>query len=590
MVSLQYQYNEYGWLFKVKAKLENGDSSTLREYLYNSDGKIREIRDYPEFAVNPSGHYMSKRYEFDDLMRVTHMEYRSSLQPDRIRESYDYAYDKNSNIISESIKNDWSTGAEGRANEVRTHTYDARGRLVFTEIQDRLKNDSKIITYTYDSVGNRLSEWDGATQTSYTYNSLNQMTGSEKNVTGNVTSQTAFVYDPNGNLIKETDSVKNRETTYTYDVENRLDQVTVKSNGSTALDQKNVYNGEGQRVQKTENGSVTKYYYQDGAVQHTTDGEGNKTSFHLLGLENQVIMSGRYDGAYAGKYYQYNRDIRGSITDILDQEDNCQVSYKYSDFGETQRYGVQDFYNEICYSGGIYDESTELYYLNARYYDPESGRFLSQDTYRGETDEEETWNLYAYCANNPVKYVDPSGHVVAEVYIAYVLLYLVAGSTVTVSYLHWKNMSHTTYNGVRISRYEYKYKSRAVSETIQRNIPSSSAVGSGIKTVPKSPAVPSSAAGVQGNKRGASVAKSKGGKQRVIDSRHQGKTSEELEAEKNAPGTSKKERKKLEKSLKGKAGRGAGGRNEQRKESKFNHSKGKTKKKVKIKKPKKTYN
>lgn len=166
VVSLQYQYNEYGWLSKVKAKLDNRDSSTLREYLYNSDGKICEIRDYPEFAVNPSGHYMSKRYEFDDLMRVTHMEYRSSLQPDRIRESYDYAYDKNSNIISESIKNDWSIGAEGRANEVRTHTYDARGRLVFTEIQDRLKNESKIVTYTYDSVGNRLSEWDGATQTS----------------------------------------------------------------------------------------------------------------------------------------------------------------------------------------------------------------------------------------------------------------------------------------------------------------------------------------------------------------------------------------------------------------------------------------
>lgn len=51
-----------------------------------------------------------------------------------------------------------------------------------------------------------------------------------------------------------------------------------------------------------------------------------------------------------------------------------------------------------------------LYYLNARYYDPEDGRFLTEDTYRGENDQPDIQHLYVYCANNPVNYVDPSGH------------------------------------------------------------------------------------------------------------------------------------------------------------------------------------
>lgn len=49
--------------------------------------------------------------------------------------------------------------------------------------------------------------------------------------------------------------------------------------------------------------------------------------------------------------------------------------------------------------------------MNARYYDPVTGRFISQDSYRGELDDPGQWHLYAYCANNPINYTDPSGHV-----------------------------------------------------------------------------------------------------------------------------------------------------------------------------------
>ena len=56
-----------------------------------------------------------------------------------------------------------------------------------------------------------------------------------------------------------------------------------------------------------------------------------------------------------------------------------------------------------------------MYYLNARYYNPEDGRFMTEDSYRGEIMKPETGHLYMYCANNPVNYVDPSGHWVVAV-------------------------------------------------------------------------------------------------------------------------------------------------------------------------------
>ena len=106
----------------------------------------------------------------------------------------------------------------------------------------------------------------------------------------------------------------------------------------------------------------------------------------------------------------YNKDIRESTTNVLDSSGVSQVSYEYSDFGETEITGDEEFYNEICYSGGIYDESTGIYYLNARYYDPEAGIFLTQDSYRGEYNDPLSLNLYAYCKGNPITYTDPSGH------------------------------------------------------------------------------------------------------------------------------------------------------------------------------------
>ena len=226
--------------------------------------------------------------------------------------------------------------------------------------------------------------------------------------TGKTTSKKTYSYDENGNNIKEVDSIKNITKEMTYDVDNRLDTYTQTENNKTTT-QSNLYNGDGQRIQKTEGDNSINYYYQNGNVLYTTDKDEKKTSHNFVGLEGNTISTMRYD-LTGLEYYVYNKDIKGSTTNIIDNNKNAKISYKYSDFGETEEFGGIDFYNEIAYTGGIYDQSTSLYYLNARYYNPEDARFITQDTYRGQSDESTSLHLYAYCQNNPVNNTDPTGN------------------------------------------------------------------------------------------------------------------------------------------------------------------------------------
>ncbi|WP_316719939.1 polymorphic toxin-type HINT domain-containing protein [Terrisporobacter petrolearius] len=192
------------------------------------------------------------------------------------------------------------------------------------------------------------------------------------------------------------------------------------------LNQVNTYNGNGQRVEKSENGQSTKYYYQDDSVLYTTVKADTSTeleepenvekltgvtSLNLMGASGNAIATVRdISSAEGEKYYFYNKDMRESTTNLVNVEGKSEVAYEYTDFGETEINGDENLYNEICYTGGIYDNKTGLYYLNARYYNPEDGRFLTEDTYRGEFTDPSSLHLYAYCTNNPISYTDPSGH------------------------------------------------------------------------------------------------------------------------------------------------------------------------------------
>ena len=110
--------------------------------------------------------------------------------------------------------------------------------------------------------------------------------------------------------------------------------------------------------------------------------------------------------------YFYIRNMLGDITRLVDINGNIVVSYTYDEYGNiidsTQSEIAQK--NPYRYRGYRYDNETDFYYLNSRYYNPELGRFINADGLVGEQGELLAHNMYAYAMNNPIMMVDPSGY------------------------------------------------------------------------------------------------------------------------------------------------------------------------------------
>ena len=104
------------------------------------------------------------------------------------------------------------------------------------------------------------------------------------------------------------------------------------------------------------------------------------------------------------------KNSHGDIIGQVDEYGNLLNSYAYNAFGElvaavTIQPETTKNTSRFLYAGEQYDETSGLYYLRARCYDADAGRFTQEDTYLGDGR-----NLYAYTHSNPLKYVDPTGH------------------------------------------------------------------------------------------------------------------------------------------------------------------------------------
>ncbi len=89
----------------------------------------------------------------------------------------------------------------------------------------------------------------------------------------------------------------------------------------------------GQRIRKTENGVETNYFYDGEEVLYTEDGSGNINAFNVAGGSDNYTATIRYTEGL--QYYTYNKDIKGSVSNLVDDSGNSVVSYEYSDFGIT---------------------------------------------------------------------------------------------------------------------------------------------------------------------------------------------------------------------------------------------------------------
>lgn len=428
---LRFTYDSNRWLQKITAIVKSGTATaerTLRTYTYDTNGKASVITEYPGFAGStPTANAVTKTYQYDAFDRMSSMTYKKGSD---LLESYQYKYDKNANIIEKTEVNNTPSKAADHINHTIDYTYDSFGELTKSVTVDHNAQDKKTtVQYDYDKAGNRLKKTVSvltsasatpSTETTVSnYNGLNQLLASVTTKDGKQTSNITYDYDMNGNQTSETDSVTSKSTVNEYDVDNRLSKATITQPGTTAGTtkssvQEDQYNGNGQRTEKTVNGKSTDYYYQDGAESYTTEtnaGTETKVQQNLLDTSRDIINQEQAASTGTNAYYLYDTDIQGSTTSLLNASGTGELMYTYDDFGETTVTGTSSSKNEICYTGGIYDADTGLYYLNARYYDPDDSQMITiDDASYGDNTDALSLNLYAYCENDPVNNSDPSGH------------------------------------------------------------------------------------------------------------------------------------------------------------------------------------
>ena len=163
----------------------------------------------------------------------------------------------------------------------------------------------------------------------------------------------------------------------------------------------------GDRIMRQNDTETTYYLYdrEDRIADYDPSGNLITAYTHGPGIDEPVAMT------LNNSTYFYIPDIQGSIRAIVDTQGNAVATYQYDAWGNLVSYGgPMAEKNDYLYTGREYDWQTGVYYYRARYYNPELGRFLSQDP-AGMVDGP---NMYVYVKNNPVNGVDPSGMVTCE--------------------------------------------------------------------------------------------------------------------------------------------------------------------------------
>ena len=233
-------------------------------------------------------------------------------------------------------------------------------------------------------------------------------------------------YDKAGNstyLLGRTYEWRGRRLIKAYDVEMEYDAAGLRTKkGNT------VYFWQGDRLVREKTGEEEIYYYYD--------------------------ESGVSGINYNGKEYYFRKNMLGDVIAIYASNGALQCRYAYSAWGGHEIYDASGnkitggdnigIKNPIRYRGYYYDRELYLYYLQSRYYEPILGRFLSPDSpqYLDPTTIQGL-NLYTYCLNNPISYVDPSGNVVGvDIFSLFNYEGRVWSSgryKVQTNYLYWQN-------------------------------------------------------------------------------------------------------------------------------------------------------
>ena len=299
--------------------------------------------------------------------------------------SYRYTYDANGNIQT-------VTDAGGK---VATYTYDQQNQLVRADDQ----GSGVSTVYTYDAGGNITAVKTYA----YTTGELGAQTGENSYSYGD-DNWKDLLTDYNGQAISY-DEIGN-PLSYRDGMEFTWEGRRLKTASAGGKDVGYAYNSDGVRTGKTVDGVTTSYFLDGSTV--VAQKTGNDVLWFLYDSDGT-----RVGFTYNGTAYYYTANAQGDVTGIVDKDCNTVVEYSYDAWGKLlgttgSLADTVGKVNPFLYRGYYYDAETGLYYLNSRYYDPQTGRFLNAD---GEIGSDLPGkNLFSYCGNNPTSRIDSDGH------------------------------------------------------------------------------------------------------------------------------------------------------------------------------------
>jgi RHS repeat-associated protein len=351
-----FAYDSDGHLVK-----ESYPNQTVASFTIDAAGHLSSIQDAKNGAADPFLRFVYAR-NGDGLVTNINSAGVPKSPPSRL------GYDPNNRLT------------QNKSGQASTYGYDAAYQLTSATIDDRVG-----ISMTYDN---------GSQLTSFT-----------RTRNGKVVESSRFTFDQNGNRTQQVGS-PGPTRNYSYDQANRLVQYTGPVPGLSLEEEGSdspiatvsyVYNGDGLRVAKRLGSSVENFLYdvvdgmpvivQDGPVRYVTDPSG-------LPLE-QVLPN--------GVIHYYHQDQLGSTVALTNSDGEVDLNYSYDDYGmlEVKRPVTA---NPFLFGGQYLDPESGLYQMRARYYDPATAQFLTVDPLAAATGVR-----YAYAADNPANFADPSG-------------------------------------------------------------------------------------------------------------------------------------------------------------------------------------
>jgi RHS repeat-associated protein len=347
--SVGYYYDPDGRLIAITQGL-----TTLAHYTYTLAGELQTL-------ARANGATTTYTTTVNGWLTDTHTTVGGATQS-----RFQYSYNRRGErTLASSIQSGLTTDT--------AYTYDGLGRL----------QDAANLRYSYDAAGNRTSvtEFDlGGTPSvleNRSYNAADRTTG--------------WTYDAAGNLTSD------GTRTYSYDALNRLTSVT--RNGQTV---DYAYNGDGVLVSRTEGTSTTRYAQDlarglDQVLQTSQNGTTNAT--YVYGLERLATIAG------STRSWQVS-DALGSVREQLDDTGTTLASTRFDAWGQVESGSAPQPFG---FTGELHDPMTELVYLRARWYNPQSGTFTTKDPFEGYPTKPYSLHPYQYAYSNPVLHKDPTG-------------------------------------------------------------------------------------------------------------------------------------------------------------------------------------